>query len=385
MLPYKTKIFTVFYFLPAWIASLMSWGEVRTSEGFETAPAWFHAAKLGVQIGAILILFLPLKLRSRPPLSAIAVAFSLVLSTLLAEPVLEGDFQVLRSSVQIGILSVFLLVSKPSATFTLNDLRFLFALFLTGFILQIALYFFLGRMPSHSMRDVFLRFNGITNDSLSTGILLVILVPWAVVSACQLMKVSALIAMSALTGGLFGFIMVLTSALGYSLWRQLYRFTATLMAILMITFIILHEKLFLLLEIKVLSILTHMRFFLNLSNLNFEQPTVSCSEEFCESFLEIALHLSPVFGLLVYGLLFIFIVRLLRTKRGHNDIVCDSLVLFWIALFVASFVHPLPLIPFAIPLFLIFSILAASNLKRNTSFLVRCPNANQVDLPSTTA
>ncbi len=28
---------------------------------------------------------------------------------------------------------------------------------------------------------------------------------------------------------------------------------------------------------------------------------------------------------------------------------------------------------------------AASNLKRNTSFLVRCPNANQVDLPSTTA
>lgn len=363
-----TKIFIAIYFLPAWIASLMSWGESRTSEGFETAPGWFQLAKLCVQIGAILILFLPLKLRARPSLGAILVAFALVFSTFFAEPTLEADFILLNSSIQIGLLSIFILVFKPSANITSKDLRFLFFLFLMGFFLQSALYFGYGHLPSHSINNVLIRFNGITNDSLSTGMLLALLVPWAVMSAHSLMAVLALLTMSALTGSLFSFVAVLSLALTYPVWRQRYRFTATLILILTVAFILLYDRISLIIEIKLLSILTHMKFYLNSSGLSAGQPDYSCSEEFCESFLELALHLSPVFAVLFYGFMYIFMARLFVNNRANNDIVGDSLFVFWMTLFISTFVHPLPLIPFAIPLFLIFCILYTKK-KRNPPLL----------------
>jgi hypothetical protein len=352
-----TKIFIAIYFLPAWIASLMSWGESRTSEGFETAPGWFQLAKLCVQIGAILILFLPLKLRARPSLGAILVAFALVFSTFLVEPVLEADFILLKSSVQIGLLSVFLLVFKPSANFTFKDLRFLFFLFIIGFILQIVIYFGYGSMPSHSIRNVLVRFNGFTNDSLSTGILLVLLVPMAVTSVYRLMAVLVLITMSALTGSLFGFVAVLSLVLFYSAWRQLYQFIVTLILTLIITFILIYDRIISIFEIKLMSILTHMKIYLNLLSFDIGQPVYSCAEEFCESFIELSFHLSPVYSVLFYWLMYVFVARLFFSKKAKNDIVRDSLFLFSVTLFASTFVHPLPLIPFAIPLFLIFCIL----------------------------
>jgi hypothetical protein len=212
----------------------MSWGEQRTSEGFEAAPEWFQIAKFGVQISAILILFVPLKLRSRPSFSSIALTFAFLLSILLTDPVLEADFILLSSSVQIGLLSLFLLFFKPSANFGSGDLRFLFLLFVIGFLLQTALYFGYDRLPSHSITNVLVRFNGVTNDSLSTGILLTLLVPWAVVSAHRLAAVVVLFTMSVLTGSLFSIVAVLSAVLCYSIFRRLYIFVSTLILLLLI-------------------------------------------------------------------------------------------------------------------------------------------------------
>ena len=355
-----TKIFILAYFLPAWFASLMSWGEQRTSEGFEAAPEWFQIAKFGVQISAILILFVPLKLRSRPSFSSIALTFAFLLSILLTDPVLEAEFILLSSSVQIGLLSLFLLFFKPSANFGSGDLRLLFLLFVIGFLLQTALYFGYDRLPSHSITNVLVRFNGVTNDSLSTGILLTLLVPWAVVSAHRLAAVVVLFTMSALTGSLFSIVAVLSAVLCYSIFRRLYIFVSTLILLLLILIFFLKERLIFLLDVKLLSVLTHMKVFLNFFSMDLNQPTHSCFEEFCESFLEVSWHLSPVYGVLFYGLMYAFNIRLFSVRLPENDITRDSLFVFWLALIASTFVHPLPLIPFTIPLFLIFCFLYAN-------------------------
>ena len=352
-----TKIFILAYFLPAWFASLLSWGDQRTSEGFETAPEWFQIAKFGVQISAILILFLPFKLRSRPSLGSIFLAFAFLLSIFLADPVLEADFILLSSSFQIGLLSVFLLVFKPSANFGSSDLRFLFLLFVIGFITQTALYFGYDRLPSHSIANALVRFNGITNDSLSTGILLSLLVPWVVANAHRFAAVVVLFIMSVLTGSLFSIVAVQSAVLCYSVYRRLYIFASILILFLFALIFFIWDKLIFLLDVKLLSILAHMRVFLNFFSIDQSQPADSCAEEFCESFLEVSWHLSPVYGVLFYGLIYAFKVRLFSVRLPENDIVCHSLFVFWLVLMVSTFVHPLPLIPFAIPLFLIFCIL----------------------------
>ncbi|MBM3389943.1 MAG: hypothetical protein FJY26_10635 [Betaproteobacteria bacterium] len=355
-----TKIFILAYFLPAWFASLMSWGEQRTSEGFEAAPEWFQIAKFGVQITAILILFIPLKLRSKPSLSSIVLAVVFLLSTSLADPVLEAEFILLSSSVQIGLLALFLLFFKPSADFGPGDLRFLFLLFVIGFLLQTTLYFGFDQLPSHSITNVIVRFNGVTNDSLSTGILLTLLVPWAVVSAHRLSAVAVLFMMSALTGSLFSIIAVLSAVLCYLVLCRLYIFASTLIIFLLSLIFLLKEWLIFLFDVKLLSIVTHMRVFINFFNMDLNQPTHSCSVEFCESFLEVSWHLSPVYGMLFYGLMYTFKKRLFSVRRPENDITRHSLFVFWLALMASTFVHPLPLIPFATPLFLIFCILYAN-------------------------
>lgn len=339
----------------------MMWGDERTSAGFGTAPAWFQAVKWVFQIGAISILFMPLKLRLRPPRVALMVAVALILSTFLATPVLEADSILLNSSNQIGLLALFLLIAKPSSSFERTDMRLLFALFVVGFLLQIALYRGIGQMPSHSIQDVFIRFNGITNDSLSTGLLLTLLVPWAVRSNHQLINASGLIAMSAFTGSLFSAIVVLAATLAYAMYRHLYKFTAALIVGLMIAVTFFQDRIVPVLELKLLSILTHLRFFLNIGGIDLEQPSGSCSIEFCESFLEVGLHLCPFYTLLFYGLLFVFLVPLLRTSRTEDAPVSDSLSVFGLTLLVATLVHPVPLIPFAVPLFMIFIALYLSD------------------------
>ena len=360
-MPSRTKIFIAAYFLPAWISSLMMWGDERTSAGFGDAPLWFQIAKWLVQTSAILLLFMPLKLRSRPPPGALMVAVALVLSTFLPKPAVAADSILLNSSMQIGLLAVFLLIAKPSTSFEETDMRLLFALFIVGFLLQVVLYLAIGQMPSHSIRGVFIRFNGITNDSLSTGLLLALLIPWAVGNTHRLTKASALIIMSALTGSLFSAIFVLAATLAYAMYRHLYGFIATLIMGLMIAGAYFRDTIVPVFELKLLSILTHLRFFLNIGGIDLEQPPTTCSDEFCESFLEVGLHLNAAYTVLLYGLLFVFLVPLLRSSRAQDAPVRDSLSALGLTLLVATLVHPVPLIPFAIPLFLIFSTLYLSN------------------------
>jgi len=367
----KTKLFIVGYFMPSWVASLLMWGDDRTSSGFEIAPPWFYYAKFVLQVLAILLLFTPLKLRSRPSLIGLAMAGALILSTFFATPMLEAEFILLNSSVQMGLLAVFLIFAQPSATLERSDLRLLFVLFSSGFLLQIILFVWFGRMPSHSISDVFIRFNGITNDSLSASLLLPLLVPWAVRTSYGLIKAGTLISVSILTGSLFGAIFVPMITLVYAIYCRLYRFAATLIVGMIVAASYLYNVFAAFIELKFLSILTHLRFILNLIGAEYQQPSTSCSEEFCESFLEAGFYLSPIYMMLVYAVLLRFIVPLMRSNQPESadSLIRDTLRVFGISLIVASFVHPVPLIPFAIPLFLILTSLnlGTQGLKRATA------------------
>lgn len=356
----RTKLFLIGYFMPSWVASLMMWGDDRTSSSFAAAPPWFYYAKFVIQVLAILLLFLPLRLRHRPSLVGFAVAIGVVISAFFAKPLLEAEYILLNSSLQIAGIAVFLCFAQPSARLEASDLRMLFFLFLGGFLFQIVLFVGFGRMPSHSITDVFVRFNGITNDSLSAGLILPIFIPWVVRTRFSLAKTGAILTGSILTGSLYGALIVPVVTMGYALYCRLYRYAVILVVGLMAGIIYFYTLFASIIDLKFVSILTHLRFFLNLSGVQIQQPATSCAEEFCESFVESGLNLSPAYMLMVYALLLCFLVPTLRSARGvapMGILMRDTLRIYGATLIVASLVHPVPLIPFAIPLFLILTSL----------------------------
>jgi hypothetical protein len=356
---YKTKLFMFGYFLPSWVSALLMWGDDRTSALFAPAPAWFNYFKFPVQIVSIMVLFVPFKQRARPLSSGVLLAVALLVSIVFARPTLEAEFILISSSAQIAILAIFLCFAQPTATLEDSDLKFLFNLFLFGFLLQFALYFGFHRLPSHSIEDVFLRFNGITNDSLSVGLLIPVLIPWAIRGKMGELKLMVLLTEAVASGSLFAIIFTALASFGYLLYLKMYRFVVLILLAVTAVGIYYYNLVAILLGIKLLSILTHLRFFLDLGGVQLDQPTASCSEEFCESFIEAGGQLNPLYLVLFLGLLFYFIMQLFGSKRRtlEPSIVLDSLRIFGVTLSVASFVHPIPLIPFAVPMFLIFTSL----------------------------
>tara|TARA_R110000787_G_scaffold72117_8_gene160675 strand:+ start:6002 stop:7216 length:1215 start_codon:yes stop_codon:yes gene_type:complete len=355
----KTKLFLVGYFLPAWISALMMWGDDRTSSSFSAAPYWFVYFKYSIQILAILLLFLPIKVRSRPSLLGAFLAIATALSLKFFEPILEAEFIIVNSSIQICVIALFLCFAQPSARLEKSDVGFLFSMFLVGFILQIALFLGFGREPSHTLTDVFVRFNGITNDSLATGLIIGALAPWAVKSRYAELKVMAIVGMAILSGSLFAVVFVPAAIIGYLIYNRLYRFAAFILAGIAAIVITFYDLFIEIAQIKVQSIIVHLRYFLNLGGLDYKQSTKGCSEEFCESFVELGLHLSPVYLLLFYGLLLYFLIQFVMRFRptAGQQVPYDTLRVFGAAILVASLVHPVPLIPFAIPIFFVFSSL----------------------------
>jgi len=277
----------------------------------------------------------------------------------MTKPILEGEFVMLNSSIQIAVLAVFLCFAQPSATLKTSDLTFFFIMFAGGFALQIFLFFAFGRMPSHSISDVFVRFNGITNDSLSAGMILPLFIPWAVRTAFPTVKAGVLVVLSVLTGSLFGAMFVPIGTLAYALYHRLYRLAALLVLGAVSAAFYFSSFFEAIIEVKFLSIITHLRFFLDLSGVQYYQPEKSCKEEFCESFIENGMNIGVYYMLLFYLLLICFIVPLVkgRRKKSNTPVPLDTARIYGIALLAGSFVHPIPLIPFAVPLFLILASL----------------------------
>jgi hypothetical protein len=123
---------------------------------------------------------------------------------------------------------------------------------------------------------------------------------------------------------------------------------------------------------KYYSIITHLRFFLNIFDFDFEQPTGGCSEEFCESFLEASLHLSALLALVFYIALGFTLLRLARiASKDREKTVAHTILFLGLSLFIASFVHPVPLIPFALMFFIISVSVYFRQSAANNSKLVR--------------
>jgi hypothetical protein len=334
------------------------WGDDRTSTGFEVAPTWFRYVKFFIQIMAILTLFFPLRLRRRPFLLSAFFAMAVGISLYFTKPLLEAEFILVNSSLQLSVLAFFLAFARPNATFEESDISMLFYLFLGGLTLQVIMFLGFGRLPSHSIESLFIRFNGITNDSLSAGFLLAIFIAWAVNSSFRRLKLLAVIGECFATGSLFSAIFVPVGVFFYLIYKKLYKlvfFVSVCLIAFGATFYAVFDEI---IELKLVSILTHLRFFLNLSNTYVDQTMTSCSEEFCESFIESGLNLNPTYLVLFYGLMISFIFKIFRSpKPSGSSTVYDTLRIYGVALLVGSAVHPVPLIPFAIPLFLILTSL----------------------------
>jgi len=123
---------------------------------------------------------------------------------------------------------------------------------------------------------------------------------------------------------------------------------------------------------KYYSIIMHLRYFLNIFSFELGQPSGTCSEEFCESFLEASLHLSLPLTLVLYLTFGLTLLRLAGlTSKDREKTLTHTLFLFWLSLFFASFVHPVPLIPFALQFFIISVFVYFRQVTVNNSKLVR--------------
>jgi hypothetical protein len=335
------------------------WGDDRTSSNFEAPPPWFYYFKFAIQISSILLLFFPFRLRRSPSLLGGFLAIMVIAALHFVRPILEAEQVLINSSIQVSVLAIFLAFAQPNAALRDSDIKLLFYLFLFGFILQIGLFLGFDRMPAHSITDIFVRFNGITNDSLAAGLIIPLLIPWAASGRYPELKILAVMAESIASGSLFSVIFVPLAIVGYLIYQKMYRPVAAALLSLVIAGYYFYGLVEDIIEIKLTSILIHLRFFLNLSGAQYAQSTASCSEEFCESFIESGLNLSPTYMMLFYALLITFILRLWGRSRlvANSTVVYDSLRISGAALIVGSFVHPVPLIPFAVPLFLILSSL----------------------------
>jgi len=217
------------------------------------------------------------------------------------------------------------------------------------------MFYLFGIVPSHSIDGVSqLRFNGVTNDSLATALILPAFVPAVIEHRARIVFGVILIVCSILTGSTFAAVFVPTLLVIYAFYRRSYKtgfFLVSLAGILSTFFLNTIIEMF---AYKYYSIITHLRFFLNIFKLDFEQPTGACSEEFCESFLEASLHLSALLALVFYVALGFTLLRLGRiASKDREQTVAHTVLCLGLSLFIASFVHPVPLIPFALMFFIV--------------------------------
>lgn len=239
----RTTLFLFGYFLPSWLSALLMWGDDRTSALFAPAPGWFVYVRLAIQISAILVLFMPLRMRPRPLAGGALLAATLILSLAFLHPSLEAEFILVSSSAQVGMLAIFLCLAQPAARLESSDIKFLYYMILFGFILQFVLYFAFNRLPSHSIEDVFLRFNGITNDSLSIALILPLLIPWAVQGENGKLKLLVVLGESMASGSLFAVVFTILATFCYLIYKKMYKFVAIVILLIISLTIYLYDLL----------------------------------------------------------------------------------------------------------------------------------------------
>jgi hypothetical protein len=365
----RTRLFLIGYLTPSIISSLFMWGDDRTSESFNSAPIWFPYFKIILQILSILVIFFPIVIRKNTSIILTILAFFLIAVTFLLNPILDAEFVLVDSTIVFAIFAIFVNHLLPKDFLIEKDIKFLFTFFAIGFTIQIGLYIFFGRLPSHTITGVLTRFNGLTNDSLATALILPLFIPWVVRSKYELLKCLSLIAMSILTGSLFAILFVPVMMIFYLFLKKHYKIFSITITIIVLSFFIFFDQISNLIGIKFLSIVTHLKYFFTIFGVDYYQSTKDCSEEFCESLIEAGIHLSYWYLFLVYAVLIFFVLRVRAIARSRKDlsIEADTLKIFGLGLIVATLVHPVPLIPFAIPFYLIFASQYIGNQSRSAA------------------
>src|SRR5438105_429642 len=361
-------------FLPTIIAYVNMWGDPRTSAGYEFAPMWFNLAKNAWFLILFCVLIFPLRFRiTKSATTAIFLALVSFALLLFTNPVLEGEQILVRSLFYACALVLLLSVIKSSLTYDRDLPLFVFHLFWLGFVVQILMLYLFGIVPSHSIDDIgWVRFNGVTNDSLATALILPAFIPSVIEHRARIVFGMILIMCGILTGSTFAAVLVPTMLVIYAFYRRFYRTGFLLVSLIGILLTLFLNTIVEMFADKYYSIITHLRFFLNVFDFDLAQPSGTCSEEFCESFLEASLHLSVAIALLFYLALGFTLLRLARLASKDPEKPLGHTILFLgLSLFIASFVHPVPLIPFALMFFIISVSVYFRQGSANNSKLVR--------------
>lgn len=247
----------------------------------------------------------------------------------------------------VGMLST----SKTKYTLQESTIRFIFKIFLVGFILQILAYYFLDINPSHSSAYFLLpRFNGLTNDSLATGLIIPLFIPILINNKTRVIEVLILISMSILTGSFSSLFITLFLLFLYLAYKKLFSLMLFILLALVFFSIIFYQEISYILSYKINSILIHLDYFIKL----YSNDQTNCEEVFCESFLVQTKSISWISTLLFYICLGYMIKKLINFgKEPTNRVVVHSILYLEFSILMASLFHPVIIIPFAINLFFI--------------------------------
>jgi hypothetical protein len=355
------------YLLPTFFECFFKWSNPFTSEGFTYAPHWFSILKILMQcllLGAFLYPIC-IKITTRK----ICICFCLILCFVdlifykythdLIDPNVVATKSLMVFIVFVGVLSIL----KTKYILQERTIRFIFNIFLVGFILQILAYYFLDINPSHSQAGFLLpRFNGLTNDSLATGLIIPLFIPILINNKTRVIEVLILISMSILTGSLYSLFITLFLLFFYLLYKKLFSLMFFIFLATVFFSIIFYQEISYILSYKIHSILVHLDYFIKL----FSNNQTNCEEVFCESFFAQTKSISWISTLLFYICLGYMIRKLIIFgKEPTNKVVIHSILFLGLSILIASLFHPVIIIPFAINLFFI-AFLMLSNAHTNS-------------------
>lgn len=356
----KNAAILLLVFLPTIIAYFFGYGDPRTSINFVTAPIVYNIFKYIVYLSALLYLVFPLQLRlMRSDLLVVVLTLICFVFLLNIPSSSEGNNIIVRSLLKNLLLISILILIRSSRNFTNSNIKFLFYFFIVGFIVQNIGATVFGIFPSHtflSESGYVFRYNGITNDSLSTAILLPAFVPLAFNHRYNWIFVPALMICGLATGSAFGAIIVPLTLFIYAIYIKRYKFSCFLLLIIFIGIWLAFDQIILRYQYKMISAVVHLKYFLNLLGIDYGQAAADCSVEFCESFIESMMYLSPVVLVIFYVLILGSIIQIIKLAKKSLDVIFeDSVLCLGFSIVMASFVHPVPIIPYVLVIY-IFSV-----------------------------
>lgn len=359
----STNFVLILCFLPTIFASILGYGDARTSIGFIDPPLIFSILKHAIYLSIFMFLLFPLRIRLRFDSLSIFLLCVLCLAILFVESAFaEGlQFLTIRTLMYNFALVGLLLFVKSGRKYSLYNIWFLLCLFFAGFLLQKIAATYFGLLPSHTFilasGEYGFRYNGVTNDSLSTAILLPTFIPLIMSSRYRFLLLLALLVCGVATGSSFGALIVVITLFAYLLYTAQYKLALYMVIVGLIATPFAIDYVMLSWQHKLASGIVHLKFFFNLIGVDVGQSVGGdCSQNFCESFIESLLSISWLVLLGFYTLLIGSMFYLNKQVKKNPDNKFDiSALCLGFSVLVASLVHPVSIIPFAMTGF-IFSV-----------------------------